>query len=199
MNSLLYHVHHISGKVVNVVKSTTLDKVRQVLEDSELSAVTEEVIGYLRFVEGSDQRLDALAGRPMLLDTAMRAETYAGQFHRQVFDEVPMVNAKWVADLLGPVSDVRGFMRRLRASSDIVAVKHGNTFVYPAFQFSTERREVKPAVAEANRRCAARRTPGVPWPGGRRPTRARGRRRPIEHTDDRRVVALAGAESDDGF
>ena len=61
-----------------MVKSTTLDKVRQVLEDSELSAVTEEVIGYLRFVEGSDQRLDALAGRPLLLDTAMRAETYAG-------------------------------------------------------------------------------------------------------------------------
>ena len=58
-----------------MVESTTLDKVRQVLEDSELSGVTEEVIGYLRFVEGSDQRLDALAGRPMLLDTAIYEKT----------------------------------------------------------------------------------------------------------------------------
>ena len=110
-----------------------------------------------------------------------------------------MVNAKWVADLLGPVSDVRGFMRRLRASSDIVAVKHGNTFVYPAFQFSTERREVKPAVAEANRplRSAADPWGALAW--WTAPNPRWGRRRPIEHTDDRRVVALAGAESDDSF
>jgi hypothetical protein len=185
--------------VVIVVESTTLDKVRQVLEDSELSAVTEEVVGYLRFVEGSDQRLDALAGRPLLLDTAMRAETYAGQFHRQVFDEVPMVNAKWVADLLGPVSDVRGFMRRLRASSDIVALKHGNTFVYPAFQFSAERREVKPAVAEANRLLRSATDPWGALAWWTAPNPRWGRRRPIEHADDRRLVALAGAEPDDGF
>jgi hypothetical protein len=198
---LAYHVHHVSGKVVTVVQTAlqTVERVRQVLEGSELSEVTDEVVGYLRLFQDRRSRLGRAAGEPLLLDTEMMADAFAGHFHREVFETVPMVSATTVAELLGPVSDVRGFMRRLRSRSEVVALKHKNSFVYPEFQFSAERRELRPVVAEVNRVLDSARDPWgtMAWWMASQP-RWSGRR-PLDHPDDRRLVALAAAGIDDGY
>ncbi len=178
---------------------STVEKVQQVLERSELSEATGEVVGYLRLVQDRQSRLGRAAGEPQLLDTEMMAEAFAGHFHREVFETVPMVSAATVAELLGPVSDVRGFVRRLRSRSDVVALKHKNSFVYPEFQFSAERRELRPVVAEVNRFLDSARDPWGVMAWWMAPQPRWSDRRPLEHPDDRRLIALADAGTDDGY
>ena len=178
---------------------STVEKVQQVLERSELSEATGEVVGYLRLLQDRQSRLGRVAGEPQLLDTEMMAEAFAGHFHREVFETVPMVSAATVAELLGPVSDVRGFVRRLRSRSDVVALKHKNSFVYPEFQFSAERRELRPVVAEVNRVLDSVRDPWGAMAWWMAHQRRWSGRRPLEHPDDRRLIALADADTDDGY
>ncbi len=169
------------------------------LQDSELSEATGEVVGYLRLLQDRQSRLGRAAGEPRLLDTEMMAEAFAGHFHREVFEAVPMVSASTVAEILGPVSDVRGFVRRLRSRSEVVALKHKNSFVYPEFQFSAERREIRPVVAEVNRVLDSARDPWGAMAWWMAPEPRWSRRRPLEHPDDPRLVALAAAGTDDGY
>jgi hypothetical protein len=186
--------------VVNVVQTAeTVEKVRQVLEDSDLSEATDEVVGYLRMLQDRQSRLGRAAGEPQLLDTEMMAEAFAGHFHREVFETVPMVSAATVAELLGPVTDVRGFMRRLRSRSEVVALKHRNSFVYPEFQFSAEHRELRPVVAEVNRVLDSAKDPWGAMAWWMAPQPRWSHRRPLEHPEDERLVALATAGIDDGY
>ena len=177
----------------------TVEEVRRLLQDSDLSDATGEVVGFLRLLQDRQSRLGLAAGEPQLLDTEILAEAFAGHFHREVFESVPMVSASTVAELLGPVSDVRGFVRRLRSRSEVVALKHKNSFVYPEFQFSAERRELRPVVAEVNRVLDSA---GDPWGAmawWMAPEPRWSRRRPLEHPDDPRLLALAATVTEDGY
>ncbi|MGH9064211.1 MAG: hypothetical protein ACRD0L_09630 [Acidimicrobiales bacterium] len=134
-----------------------------------------------------------------MVEAEALGQAFAGSFHRQVFETVPMVGAARVAEVLGPVGDVRGFTKRLRDSSEVIAVRHGRAYVYPAFQLDAERGAVRPVVAEVNRRLRATSDPwgALVWGTAEQPRW--GNRRPMDHADDRRLVALVGAEADDSF
>lgn len=110
-----------------------------------------------------------------------------------------VADAQEVADLLGPAKDARGFTRRLRRSSQVVALKHANTFVYPRFQFDFDRRVVRPVVAQVNRHLLASKDPwgALAWWLAEQPRWDR--RRPVDHPDDVNLVSLVEADADDGF
>lgn len=192
------HVHHVCSTVVVVVD--ILYEVRRLLLDSpEYRDAAEEVVSYLTLVRDRSQHVDHLAGAPRLLEAEVLSQSFAGLFHRHVFTTVEMASAEWVADLLGPAKDVRGLTRRLRQSSEVVAVKDRNTFVYPKFQFDPERRRVREPVGRANRLLLAKEDPwgALAWWLAEQPRW--GMKRPIDHPDDRKLMELVEADSDDSF
>jgi hypothetical protein len=192
--------------VVIVVSSTaeevrhTAERVRDVLRDSDLRAEADDVADYLRHRARRGDVIESMAGQPGLLDTELRSQAFAGHFHREIFESVSMLSARGVAELLGPVTDVRGFARRLRANEGVVALRHKNTYVYPLFQFDERARALKPVVSEVNRLLGAAEDPwgAMAWWTSEHPRS--GHRRPIEDPDDPRLVALVEADIDaDGF
>lgn len=140
-----------------------------------------------------------MAGTPKLVDTEAVSQSHAARFHREVFDEVEVADGQEVADLLGPAKDTRGFTQRLRRSSQVVALKHANTFVYPRFQFDYDRHTIRPVVAEVNRLLLASSDPwgALAWWLAEQPRW--GRRRPVDHPDDMSLVDLVEADADDSF
>ncbi|MHB8295526.1 MAG: hypothetical protein ACYDH5_13070 [Acidimicrobiales bacterium] len=149
----------------------------------------------LRSSPGGD--MDILPAQ--LVEPEAVSQSHAARFHRQVFDEVQVADAQEVADLLGPARDTRGFTQRLRRSSQVIALKHANTFVYPRFQFDFDRHTVRPVVAQVNQRLRASTDPwgALAWWLAEQPRW--GRRRPVGDPDDTSLVDLVEADADDGF
>lgn len=178
----------------------TLAEVRRLLLGSpEHHDAAEEVVAYLTLRQAREDNVERMAGAPKLVDTEAVSQSHAARFHRAVFDEVEAADAQEVADLLGPAKDTRGFTQRLRRSSQVIALKHGNTFVYPRFQFDFDRRAVRPVVAHVNRLLLASSDPwgALAWWLAEQPRWAR--RRPVDHPDDVNLVDLVEADADDGF
>lgn len=188
----------------------TLAEVRRLLLSSpEHHDAAEEVIAYLtmrsarqdnvKHMAGAPRLVDHMAGAPRLVDTEAVSQSHAARFHRQVFDEVDVAGAQEVTDLLGPAKDTRGFTQRLRRSSQVVALKYANTFVYPRFQFDFDRHVLRPVVAQVNQHLHASTDPwgALAWWLAEQPRWAR--RRPIDHVDDESLVELVEADAEDGF
>ncbi|MHB1502002.1 MAG: hypothetical protein ACYCYK_12715 [Candidatus Dormibacteria bacterium] len=179
----------------------TAAQVRMLLASSPEygEAVADEVASFLRLAAHRNHVVERLAGAPLLVEPESLRQSYAGLFHRQAFETIPMMTAAGVAEALGPVEDTRGFVRRLRDSATVVAVKHGNAFVYPAFQFDVDRHRVHPLVAKANQLMHASSDPWGVLAWWSAPNPRWGRRRPIENLDDDGLITLATAESEEGF
>ncbi|MHB8296266.1 MAG: hypothetical protein ACYDH5_16950 [Acidimicrobiales bacterium] len=178
----------------------TLAEVRRLLLGSpEHRDAAEEVVAYLAMRSTREDNVERMAGAPKLVDTEAVSQSHAARFHRQVFNEVEVADAQEVADLLGPARDTRGFTQRLRRSSQVIALKHANTFVYPRFQFDFERHTVRPVVAQVNQRLRASTDPwgALAWWLAEQPRWDR--RRPVDHLDDASLVDLVEADADDGF
>ena len=178
----------------------TLAEIRRLLLASpEHCDAAEEVVSYLAMRHAREDNVERMAGAPRLVDTEAVSQSHAARFHRQVFDEVEVADAQEVADLLGPARDVRGFTQRLRRSSQVIALKHANTFVYPRFQFDVDRRALRPVVVQVNRQLLASMDPwgALAWWLAEQPRWAR--KRPIDHPDDIGLLGLVEADADDGF
>jgi hypothetical protein len=184
-----------------VIVADVIEQIEGLLASSPYRDATDEVVSYLKLVGDRERHIGALAGGPKLLESEALAQSYAGSFHREAFANVPMIDANVLVTTLEPlgVQDVRGFAKRLRASSDVIALKQGRTYVYPKFQFDPAQHRVRTVVAEVNRRLLANRDPwgALAWWSTENPRW--GRRKPVEHPDDKRVVALVEADLEDGF
>jgi len=83
-------------------------------------------------------------------DDVLRIARVRGQAEAAILAE-PAFDASRVAEALGSSSkNPREFARQARGRSSLVALRHGNRYVFPAFQFNVGRREVWPIVAEVN-------------------------------------------------
>lgn len=93
-------------------------------------------------------------------DDVLRIARVRGQAQASIFDE-PRLEAAQVAEVLGSSSrNPREFVRQVRGRSSVLAVRLGNRYVFPAFQFNTARHEIWPLVAEVNALLGAR---DEPW------------------------------------
>jgi hypothetical protein len=107
----------------------------------------------------SDGVTAALAGEPVIApdpdelmtpDDVLRIARVRGQAQAQILSE-PMYEADVVARVLGSSStNPREYARQVRRRRGVIALRFGNRFVFPAFQFDPERHEVRPVVAEVN-------------------------------------------------
>ena len=134
------------------------------------------------------------------METEALTQIYAGMFRREMYDTVDTVGNQQVASILRRDPADRSFLKRLRDSAQVIALKHGNSFVYPLFQFDPEHHEVRPNVEAANSSLDAYRDPWGALAWWTSPNPRWERRRPIEHVDDPAIAHLAEADmSDDGF
>lgn len=119
--------------------------------------------------------------------------------HRAVLDE-PLLESSAVAEALGrSTTNGRETASRLRLSGRLVGIKQANRYLYPAFQFDLDRRQVPAVVADVNELLDAG---GDPWGvaswwisanprlGGRAPRDLIGKRQESD------LLVLARAESD---
>lgn len=176
------------------------EDIRRLLRDvpNPIGAAS-EILSFLTMLKERERHVESLAGPPLLIEAEALAQAFAANFHRHVFRSVPMMSGRTVADVLGPVDDQRGFLKRLRDSSTAIALRSGNTFVYPAFQFDADQRQPHDVVARVNRRLNARQDPWgtLAWWLAENPRW--GHRRPIDHSDDPVLVDLVEALQDDGY
>lgn len=179
----------------------TIDQVKDLLLSSpEFPEETAyEVTAYLAQVAARPRHVDTLAGPPHLVEIEAQRQAYAGTFRRRMFTELPMLNAEAVDRLLLPVKDPRGRLQRLRSTSELIAVKHGNAFVYPEFQFDRRRHRIRPVVGRVNQTLGAARDPWGSLSWWTAPNPRWDRKRPIDHVDDEQLVELAEAEAGDEF
>lgn len=184
-----------------MIVDDVVEQVHDLLASSPYRDAADEVVSFLRLVADRDRHVAALAGEPKLMETEALAQSYAGAFHREAFATVVMIDGGAMVALLEPlgVTDARGFTKRLRDGSELIALKHGRAYVYPEFQFDPAKHKVRKVVADANLLLLAGRDPwgALAWWTSENPRW--GRRRPIDYPDDERVVTLAGAVADDGF
>jgi hypothetical protein len=126
--------------------------------DLDLADVAPSVAALLRSRVAADAVADAF--RPATADDLedaygpddiFRIARVRGQAEAAVLAE-EMLDSGSVATLLGSRSrNPREYARQLRARRDVLALRVGNRFVFPAFQFDEGRRELRPLVAEINR------------------------------------------------
>ncbi len=194
-----HHEPHDTSIVGFVDK--TIDQVKDLLLSSpEFPEQTAyEVTAYLAQVAARPRHVETLAGPPRLVEIEAQRQAYAGSFHRRLFAELPMLSAPAADEILGPVGDVRGRLKRLRSSSQLVAVKRGNAFVYPEFQFDRSRHRIRPVVGRVNQALGAARDPWGALSWWTSPNPRWDRKRPIDHVDDAQLVELAEAEPGDEF
>jgi hypothetical protein len=182
------------------VSSDKLARIRELIRS--LPAATDrtaaEVLDYLAMVAERTRHVEDLAGTPQLVEPESLRQTYAGLFHRRMFETVQMLDGASVAEILGPVQDIRGYTKRLRSGSTVIAVRRGNTYLYPAFQFDPDHRRVRPVVARINEELAASVDPwgALAWWTAANPRWER--RCPVDHPDDEQLTALLAADADDG-
>lgn len=151
-----------------VVLVVLLKKLLAVYDPTDTVAPT--VLTLLRAHLAADDVTEALAGEPsmapqpdelMTPDDVLRIARVRGQAQGQILSE-PMYEAATVARLLGSTStNPREYARQVRRRPGVIALRHGNRYVYPAFQFDPVRREVRPVVAEINQMFGADKEPWV--------------------------------------
>lgn len=100
--------------------------------------------------------------------TVMAQAKLQGEAMQTIWRE-PMLESRDVAVALGAKRTNRERVRRYRERSWLLGLPSGRGFVYPAFQFDPERRDVFPEVRAVNERLAAEKDPwGVAsWWGSR--------------------------------
>lgn len=134
-----------------------------VLADSDLSEVAPTIGTLLRSrIAAEDVRAafssDALEEDledSLTPDDVLRIGRVRGQAEAAILD-TPMLTAAEVGRVLGSKSkNPREFARGLRERGDVVALRSGNRFLFPAFQFCEARHEVWPVAAEVNRALGA--------------------------------------------
>lgn len=165
-------------------------------------AVADEVVSFLKLVDDRDRRVNSLAGEARLMETESVVQSYAAAFHREMLETVAMVDSSTLLGLLEPlggVQDVRSFTKRLRDSSQVIALKTGRTFVYPLFQFDPGTHRVRDVVAQTNSRLLAAQDPWGALAWWTTPNPRWEQRRPIDSPDEPSLVALVDAGTDDGF
>ena len=194
-----HHEPHDRGIVAFV--DETINQVKDLLLSSpEFPEQTAyEVTSYLAQVAARPRHVETLAGLPHLVEIEAKRQAYAGSFHRRLFAELPMLSAPAADEILGPVGDVRGRLKRLRSSSQLVAVKRGNAFVYPEFQLDRSRHRIRPVVARVNQALGAARDPWGALSWWTSPNPRWGHKRPIDHVDDAQLLTLAEAEPGNEF
>ena len=100
-----------------------------------------------------------IGGEPQhLLDhiglAVLNQATLRGEAIQSIWRE-PMLEPRDAAVALGAKRSNREKVRRYRARSRLLGLPSGHRFVYPAFQFDTERRDAFPEVRAVNQRLAA--------------------------------------------
>ncbi len=121
--------------------------------------VAPTIVALLRADLVADDVTVALAGEPSwtpepdeLLSSSdvLAMARVRGQAHARVQAE-PMYGADAVAKLLGSAAiNAREYARQVRRRPGVLALKVGNRYVFPAFQFDPSERRVHPLAAEVN-------------------------------------------------
>ncbi len=120
------------------------------------------------------------------------AEGMAASFHAWALAQIPTVPANQVASMLAcDGADLAG--------AGLIVLRDGDDAVAPLFQLDLDTRAVGSVVAAVNRLLLAESDPwgALTWWMTENPRW--GHRRPIDHADDELLVALAAADSEDGY
>lgn len=143
-----------------------LEQMVAVYDPSGLVAPT--IVALLRTGLVAHEVTDALAGEPSLRlepdelvspSDVLAMARVRGQAHAQVLAE-PMYGADTVARLLGSSAfNAREYARQVRRRPGVLALKVGNRYVFPAFQFDASERRVHPIAAEVNELLDAHKEP----------------------------------------
>jgi hypothetical protein len=117
------------------------------------------LVSLLRTLLAAEEVTDTLAGQPAIApepddlvtgEDVLRIARVRGLAKAMVLTE-GMYDAETVARLLGSASkNPREYASKLRQRGNVMALRHGNRYLFPAFQFDASHREVRPAVAEIN-------------------------------------------------
>lgn len=103
----------------------------------------------------SSETLDEDLDDSLSADDVLRIGRVRGQAEAAIL-ETPMLTAAEVGRVLGSKSkNPREFARGLRERGDVVALRSGSRYLFPAFQFCEARHEVWPIAAEVNRALGA--------------------------------------------
>lgn len=81
---------------------------------------------------------------------------------KSILDSLEMVDSKEVARILAPTSEAnRSVAQKRRAAGDLIGLPIGTrpNYLYPAFQFDTQRHKIHDVVRHANRRLYVDRDP----------------------------------------
>lgn len=134
-----------------------LERIIAAYDPTDLVAPT--VVALLRTGLAANEVTDALAGEPALApdpdELVRQSDVLAmarvrGQAHGQVLAE-PMYDAEAVAKVLGSSAiNAREFARQVRRRPGVLALKVGNRYVFPAFQFDASERRIRPIAAKIN-------------------------------------------------
>lgn len=130
-----------------------------VAADEELALVGPSIASLLRSSLAADGVTATFAGEPadgedfddvLSPDDVLRIARVRGQAEAAILAE-PALEAGRVAEALGSsAKNPREFARQLRKRPSLVALRRGNRYIFPAFQFNEGRKEVWPIVAEIN-------------------------------------------------
>ena len=113
----------------------------------------------LLFVAAQSDIAHQLGGEPRrVLDhieqSLMNRTRLQGEAIRAIWDE-PMLQARDAATALGSEPTNRERVRQLRLRSELLGLRHGRGYLYPAFQFDPERRCVDTTVGAVNQHLRA--------------------------------------------
>jgi len=110
---------------------------------------------YIASVLDEDEQVGRLSGSPFHviehLDSQRQQQLLIrSTAHRAVLDE-PLLESAAVAEALGrSATNGREAASRLRLSGRLVGIKQANRYLYPAFQFDLDRRQVPSVVSDVN-------------------------------------------------
>ena len=96
--------------------------------------------------------------RQALSPLAVSQAKLRGEAIRAIWDQ-PMLESREVATAVGAKASNREKVRQIRERSWIVGLASGRGYLYPAFQFDLNRREVFPEVREVNINLSANSDP----------------------------------------
>lgn len=93
--------------------------------------------------------------RPVAARAAGTRQADLDTAKKSILDSLEMINSKEVARILAPTSEAnRSVAQKRRAAGDLIGLPIGTrpNYLYPAFQFDTQRHKIHDVVRHANRR-----------------------------------------------
>ncbi len=132
------------------------EALREFLSRSYSLSITDtlDVVSFVRLLQAGAAAREALAGEPAQLfspSQVLEKARLEGEIQHGIFQE-PLVAPTEAGSLAGSKSstNLRQYAGKLRRKGVLLGIPHGNSHLYPLFQFDLEKHRVQPVVKEVN-------------------------------------------------